>query len=563
MDKEIDSPEILSAQTTVLEFETWKNKLINYLKQDSDHRLFLENGPYANWANEGKRIQQLNFDFEMMDEKLPGVLNTDRSMSLLLKRNVQLDDFIELICELSNHLGEETIMDHATSFEKILEIIEGCLCLSSKTESILELSKLKYKDGEQYESFYKRFRTMICDYASKKYVEANDGLLVEEIISPTFEEVIILWCLEKIDQELPLKVEQKFGSEFSSSSLHDLKDKIFLAIPDLLESNVVLYDHETLLEVDENGKTNIKMESVGEKIQIINKDSTNIKAEPIKEIATEKVTPINADTSDDITQFCVMCDSHISEAIYQEHIKTCNNKSYPCNLCYKVFDNTNDYRNHGKTHVIRKVENCEICLSRVHPNSLAEHREKQHSERFCCDEFFKSDWKLYIHKKNHKEKDLKFQCHTCCTSLVSLKALELHSKNCNSDKQGFINIEPNGNSKNCVSSSVNVNQSSMLNSKDKEDVCPEDQVFINIEPKEPTEDLSDQTDQIITVNGVKYIKKTFTREDYSCIVCQKILSSKENLKIHMYGHFPGAENTDLFAQLMANMKPIKVDLFYF
>ena len=545
MDKEIESLEILSAQTTVQEFETWKNKLLNYLKQDSDNRLFLENGPYANWANEGKRIQQLNLDFELMNEK---TLKTDKIRYLLSKRNVQLDDFIELICELSNHLGEDTIMDHATSFEKILEIIEGSLCITSKTESVVELSKLKYKDGEEYESFYKRFRTMICDYASKKYVEANDGLLVEEIISPTFEEVIILWCLEKVDQELPLKVEKKFGQELSSSSLHDLKDTIFIEIPNLLKSNVVLYDHETLLEVDENGKKNIKIESVGERIQTNNEDSLNIKVEPMKEVATENVTPINPDdmkndTSNSITQFCVMCDSHINETIFQEHIKTCHIKKYPCSLCDKVFDNTYDYRNHRRTHVIRKVViKCEICLSKINPNSLAAHREKQHPERFCCDKFFTSNLNLYIHKKSHNEKDLKFQCHTCCKSLVSLKALELHSKS-------------------CVPSLINVNQSSMLNSKEKEDVHPEEQVFINIEPKGKAEDPSAETSPNVTVNGVKYTKKTFSREDYSCIVCQKILSSKENLKIHMYGHFPGAENTDLFAQLMANMKPVKVDIF--
>ena len=34
----------------------------------------------------------------------------------------------------------------------------------------------------------------------------------DEIFTPTFEEVIILWCLEKVNPELPRRIREELGS---------------------------------------------------------------------------------------------------------------------------------------------------------------------------------------------------------------------------------------------------------------------------------------------------------------------------------------------------------------
>ena len=79
----------------------------------------------------------------------------------------------------------------------------------------------------------------------------NDFILHEdEILSPTFEEVILLWCLERIDPRLPAIISQTFGHKLVDGiTLKDLQDEIFDRIPQFLEeagkdasNNVVVPD---------------------------------------------------------------------------------------------------------------------------------------------------------------------------------------------------------------------------------------------------------------------------------------------------------------------------------
>jgi hypothetical protein len=59
----------------------------------------------------------------------------------------------------------------------------------------------------------------------------------DEIMSPTFEEVIILWTLEKIDQKLPNEVNKYFGNQLIGDvTLKDLEQEIFSQIPTLLQA---------------------------------------------------------------------------------------------------------------------------------------------------------------------------------------------------------------------------------------------------------------------------------------------------------------------------------------
>jgi hypothetical protein len=66
--------------------------------------------------------------------------------------------------------------------------------------------------SDSYQSFYLKFKASICSNLKKKgdVVEFLNGeLLEDEILSPTFEEIIVLWCIEKI------------GSKFVSNFLNN------------------------------------------------------------------------------------------------------------------------------------------------------------------------------------------------------------------------------------------------------------------------------------------------------------------------------------------------------
>ena len=60
----------------------------------------------------------------------------------------------------------------------------------------------------------------------------------DEEMSPTLEEVIIVWCLEKIHPNLPKFVNQRFSEKINDDySLFDIQEDIFEIIPSLLKEN--------------------------------------------------------------------------------------------------------------------------------------------------------------------------------------------------------------------------------------------------------------------------------------------------------------------------------------
>ena len=64
-------------------------------------------------------------------------------------------------------------------------------------------------------------------------------MLEDEIISPTFEYIIILWCLEKIDPCLPSFIKDTFINQLQTNiSLLDIHNEIFQVIPEFLECDI-------------------------------------------------------------------------------------------------------------------------------------------------------------------------------------------------------------------------------------------------------------------------------------------------------------------------------------
>ena len=122
-------------------------------------------------------------------------------------------------------------------------------------------------------------------------------LIEDEILSPTFEEVILLWSLEKIDPRLPFLVNQTFGYRLIDDlTLKDIQDEIFEKIPQLIEESLDLQNnvinHENYfgssrkkLKLEENDKPKINGEDCG------------IKEETIAEIENDLVDHI-----DDLSQ---------------------------------------------------------------------------------------------------------------------------------------------------------------------------------------------------------------------------------------------------------------------
>ena len=92
-----------------------------------------------------------------------------------------------------------------------------------KTESsIFDICEVNLDKNEDLNGFYMNFRSTVCKNLKRKgdrlrEDKAHVTLTQDEILSPTFEEVIVLWCLEKIDPSLPKLVKETFRNQLQVS----------------------------------------------------------------------------------------------------------------------------------------------------------------------------------------------------------------------------------------------------------------------------------------------------------------------------------------------------------
>ena len=249
----LKAPEVLPADgVTSVAFKAWKNSLYSFLEQDTINYLFLTGGIYSNWialaeSNNRRRIQELHTrdpDKLKLSRKVGNDYTQDDLEAdldeLLLKRNSQLSKIIQLIAVCCHYSEHDDITNQSTSTEWIMNYLLQHYNLEKKGAHFLKVSELSYKPGSNHQTFYREFRSAICDNTKRKghkvkYLNEKE-LKEDEGISPTFEETIVLWCLEKIDSRLPMHVSKTFGHQMvGHTTLKDLQVQIFQRIPSMIE----------------------------------------------------------------------------------------------------------------------------------------------------------------------------------------------------------------------------------------------------------------------------------------------------------------------------------------
>ena len=254
MSLKLKAPDKLPADgVTTIAFKAWRNNLFSYLEQDVDNYLFLEGGTYETWTsldsstNRRRITQAAQTDPE--HARLLRLRNgADYTLEhyyedvrvLLLKRNAQLSKFIQLICVVCHYTESYDISSLSTSTAWIISYLEQHYNLEKRGAHFLKVSEHQYKSGTNYQTFYREFRAAIYDNLKKRghqiqYLN-NKEMDADETMSPTFEETIVLWCLEKIDPRLPAHVNKTFGHQMTGhTTLKDLQILIFQRIAGMIQ----------------------------------------------------------------------------------------------------------------------------------------------------------------------------------------------------------------------------------------------------------------------------------------------------------------------------------------
>ena len=230
----------------VVTFKVWQNTLKSHIQQDANHHHFMEGGLYSEWvaADIGNRISAVHDDDHdklVLDGKEMTDAEYNRGLAALLtSRNSQLAKFITHIACLCYITEHDDITNYSTSLNWIFDYLKKHYGLETKGANFMNISEHVFKKGTPHQTFYKQYRASFIDNLRKRgdVVTYRNGFVLpeDEKLTPSFENAIILWTLEKIDPRLPAKVKRDYGHQMTGNiTLKDIQPVIFENISTMLE----------------------------------------------------------------------------------------------------------------------------------------------------------------------------------------------------------------------------------------------------------------------------------------------------------------------------------------
>ena len=104
--------------------------------------------------------------------------------------------------------------------------------LMTKGANLMNIADNVYRQGVPYQTFYKEYRASFVVNLRKQgdivHYKNDFALPEDEKLSPSFENAIVLWALEKIDPRLPSKVKKNYGYQMTGNmTLRDIQPVVF------------------------------------------------------------------------------------------------------------------------------------------------------------------------------------------------------------------------------------------------------------------------------------------------------------------------------------------------
>ena len=225
---------------TRVQFKSWKEGVTVYLKQNDDFLHFLQGGIYENWKpaeEDPNRITALA-PTETPARDATNAATVETRTKLLAKRQRDLNSMLSIIGRKVDQYDFDDVMNISTSISSIWGMIELVYDIGRKGVHFLDLGKIKYESGESPVKYYKKIYHHFMDnlYKSGDVLGYKTCTMTEdEKLSPTLLNFILFYTIENIDNRLMKKIKDKWGHILDKDKcLHDLKDIILKAVPDLL-----------------------------------------------------------------------------------------------------------------------------------------------------------------------------------------------------------------------------------------------------------------------------------------------------------------------------------------
>ena len=229
----------LTTEETFTSFTNWQQTLIYTLGLDYRFSRYVDDG--EEWEDGDSENHGFVDDVANQvpnPEGMGHIDDPDQVVQTAVDKVRILHLMLGQIANYCNVIARHQIMYESTSLDSIWDMIREHYGFHVTGQRFLDLSTIRLKPGEKPADLYQR---LVCFFTDNLFTRASRlthkgrAPAVDEKLSPTIQNTIVLLWLERIHIGLPGMVKQRYGTELRNKTLASLKSEIAQALDSMLE----------------------------------------------------------------------------------------------------------------------------------------------------------------------------------------------------------------------------------------------------------------------------------------------------------------------------------------
>ena len=216
----------LTKTETVNSFENWRQNLIYTLSLDTNFTQFITTD--AKWGKKCALNQTGLTDDDVIASGGRRALQQVYMLELMLG---QIANYYPVI-------SRNTIVKNSTSLSCIWQTICLHYGFQSTGAHFLDFADIQLQADERPEDLYQRLVAFVEDNMLQRgsvILHHGDAINVDEEMTPSLENMVVLTWLRLINVALPKLVKQRYGTELRAITLASIKPEISQALDSLLD----------------------------------------------------------------------------------------------------------------------------------------------------------------------------------------------------------------------------------------------------------------------------------------------------------------------------------------
>jgi hypothetical protein len=218
----------LTKTETITSFESWRQNILYTLSLDPVFAKFLVED--LTWTKSGVQPHR---GFQSDGEAVAAAIRCTASL-----KAIQLELMLGQIANFCPIISRNTIVKKSESLNSVWQAIRQHYGFHTTGARLLDFADIKFEPDERPEDLYQRLVSFVEDClltTSGAIAHCGAPPTVDEELTPTLENFIVLSWLSLINKDLPRLVKQRYGAELRSQTLASIKPEISQALDSLLD----------------------------------------------------------------------------------------------------------------------------------------------------------------------------------------------------------------------------------------------------------------------------------------------------------------------------------------